>query len=78
MKHFLFILCFCIGLGLHAQAIVSSSSIAIQGLLKNELGEPLSNISGLELDFKVYYLNTSNNETTIKSVSDEVKTDAYV
>ena len=77
MKHFFFILCFCIGLGLHAQAIVSSSSIAIQGLLKNELGEPLSNISGLELDFKVYYLNTSNNETTIKSVSDEVKTDAY-
>lgn len=64
-------------LGLQAQAIVSSSSIAIQGLLKNELGEPISNISGLELDFKVYYLNSSNNETTIKSVTGEVKTDAY-
>lgn len=63
--------------GLQAQAIVSSSSIAIQGLLKNELGEPISNISGLELDFKVYYLNSSNNETTIKSVTGEVKTDAY-
>ena len=77
MKHFLFILCFCIGLGLHAQAIVSSSSIAIQGLLKDDQGEPIADIYGLELDFEIYYFDSSNNETSIKSETAEVKTDAY-
>ena len=77
MRKLIFFFLLISSFGLNAQAIVSSSSIAIQGLLKNEQGEPLVNLSGLELDFKVYYLNSSNNETTIKSISDEVKTDAF-
>ena len=77
MRKLISFLFFISSFGLNAQAIVSSSSIAIQGLLKNEQGEPLVNLSGLELDFKIYYLNSSNNETTIKSISDEVKTDAF-
>ena len=77
MRKLIFFFFLISSFGLNAQAIVSSSSIAIQGLLKNEQGEPLVNLSGLELDFKIYYLNSSNNETTIKSISDEVKTDAF-
>ena len=76
MRKLIFFFFLISSFGLNAQAIVSSSSIAIQGLLKNEQGEPLVNLSGLELDFKIYYLNSSNNETT-KSISDEVKTDAF-
>ena len=77
MKGKLFLLCFCISLVLNAQAIVSSSSIAIQGLLKDDQGEPIADIYGLELDFEIYYLNSSNNEMSIKSETAEVKTDAY-
>lgn len=64
-------------LGLGAQAIISSSNIALQGLLKNDQGEPVANVYGLELDFEIYYLDSSNSEVSIKSISGEVKTDAY-
>ena len=41
------------------QAIVTTSTISVQGVLFSDNGSPISDFDNISLDFKIYYIDSS-------------------
>lgn len=75
--HFLIALCFMTS-ALRGQTSVTSSGISIQGIAKDIDGNTFANVSGLSIDFHLYYINGNNAKVTILAKDNQlVTTDAY-
>ena len=61
----------------YGQANVTSTGISIQGIARDENNSALANEDQLGLNFKLYYLDTSNTEQTILNKTGNVRTDAF-
>jgi len=62
---------------LFAQANVTSTGISIQGIARDENNSALANIDALPLTLRIYYLDISNQEQQILTLSSNVKTDNF-
>ncbi len=62
---------------LYGQANVTSSGISVQGIARDENNSALANEDQLGLNFKLYYLDSSNSEQTILNRTGNVRTDAF-
>lgn len=75
--HFLIALCFVTSV-LRGQTSITSSGISVQGIAKDVDGNSFANISGLSIDFYLYYLDSNNAKVTILAKDDQlVTTDAF-
>ncbi len=61
----------------NAQANVQATGISIQGIARDDNNSALANIDQLDLVFKIYYFDGSNNEVQILSQTANVKTDNF-
>lgn len=77
MKYHLFLGCFLLSFVVFSQANVTSSAISVQGIAKTETNVALANINNLSCDFDLYFLGEGNQEISLLSVRDQVKTDSY-
>ncbi|MDA8640674.1 phage tail protein [Flavobacteriaceae bacterium] len=62
---------------LQGQANVTSTGISVQGIARDENNSALANEDQLGLNFKLYYLDSSNSQQTILNKTGNVRTDAF-
>lgn len=76
MKKFISIL-FFLTLMASAQAIVSGSTIAMQGVLKDNSNNAIENVENIPASIIIYRFATETTTATIKSVNASLKTDDF-
>ena len=60
------------------QAIVTTSTISVQGVLFSDNGSPISDFDNISLDFKIYYIDSSSSsQIEILSETENVSTNSF-